>query len=815
MKRKRTVIGISVAAVLAVCAVVLAVVFGVRSAKPHVHEYDFSALSWEWEESGSARASASCACGEKLALQAEISQTTLVPATCEETGKALFTAKINSNGMEYTDAREFDLPALGHEYDYSAVIWSWEEDGTATANAPCKRGGHTLTLTPEIEEEILVEPTCDSEGSARYTARIANGGTDTYLRKLSALGHDYQAEFIWETDRSAATLHLTCKRGCGAAHSERIEAELSHTEPTCEHNGSDTYTVRTVYEGKTYDEAFVKNIPANNHDYDYTAVEWLWQDRTAKAVVRCRRDKNHTLQCETEVSEEIIKQPACEEAGEGRYTARFEREGMEFSDERVLPIPALGHDYDFESAVWQWEGTESATATVSCARDPFHHLKVLSAEIAVTDEVKATCTKAGYKKYTATVTDGGKEYTDAKWAEIPKGEHVFEAAEFWDNGSHELICKECGHSELAAHENGEDGICTLCGMSTWLYYTVINADGSAASVSPFAFADSAYKKVVIPSRYFNGGVMAEVEYLVFKNSPTIESVVISEGIDEISDHAFYGCSSLKEVTCPDVVRISDHAFAECKSLTEFVCPKGVTALASAAFQNCTALTKVTLPNGLQQIYDEVFSGCSALSEIELPQTVTLIDNMAFYQCSSLTQINLPKENIAMSVPTGLHTIGVGAFAGCSITELTIPSSVTSIGSGAFTECSDLKSVVFLGELERLEDLIFGLCTELTEITLPRGLKQIGETAFAFCISLTNIVLPSGLESIGEQAFAGCYALREVVIPKSVTHIGANAFEGARRVVIYCEAASKPQGWEDGWNNDRPVYWAYEEDLVNG
>lgn len=494
MKRKRTVIGISVAAVLAVCTVVLAVVFGVRSAKPHVHEYDFSALSWEWAGSGSARASASCACGEKLAFQAEISQTTLVPATCEETGKALFTAKINSDGVEYTDAREFDLPALGHEYDYSAVIWSWEEDGTATAY---------------------------------------------------------------------------------------------------------------------------------------------------------------------------------------------------------------------------------------CARDPFHHLKVLSAEIAVTDEVKATCTKAGYKKYTATVQDDeGKQYTDEKWAEIPKGEHVFEAAEFWNNDSHELICKECGHSELAAHENGEDGICTLCGMSTWLYYTVINADGSAISVSPFAFDDSAYKKVVIPSRCFNGGVMAEVEYLVFKNSPTIESVVISEGIDEISDHAFYGCSSLKEVTCPDVVRISDHAFAECKSLTEFVCPKGVTALASAAFQNCTALTKVTLPNGLQQIYDEVFSGCSALSEIELPQTVTLIDNMAFYQCSSLTQINLPKENIAMSVPTGLHTIG-------------------------------------------------------------------------------------------EQAFAGCYALREVVIPKSVTHIGANAFEGARRVVIYCEAASKPQGWEDGWNNDRPVYWAYEEDLVNG
>lgn len=726
MKRKRAVIGISVGAVLAVCTVVLAVVFGVRLArKPlHVHEYDFSALSWEWEGSGSARASASCACGEKREFQAEISQTPIVPATCEDTGRSLFTAKINADGAEYTDAREFDLPALGHEYDYSAIVWSWEEDGTATANAPCKRGEHSLTLTPVIEEEILLEPACDSEGSALYTARIPDGeGSDTYLRKLPALGHDYEAEFIWENDRSSATLNLTCKRGCGKTHSERIEAELSRTEPTCEHNGSDTYTVRTVYEGKTYDESFVKNIPAIDHDYDYTAVEWLWQERTAKAVVRCRRDKNHTLQCETEVSEEIIKQPVCEEAGEGRYTAVFEREGREFSDEKLFPISALGHEYDFAYAVWEWEGTESATATAYCARDPFHHLKVLSAEIAVTDEAKATCTKAGYKKYTATVTDDeGKQYTDEKWAEIPKGEHVFEAAEFWNNDSHELICKECGHSELAAHENGEDGICTLCGMSTWLCYTVIDADGSAVSVSPFTDGETgapSYKKAVIPSRCFHGKGMAEVEYLVFKNCPSIESVVISKGIDEISSNAFYGCSSLIEVTCPDAVRISDHAFAECKSLTEFVCPNGVTVLPSAVFQNCTALKKVTLPNGLQQIYDEVFSGCSSLSEIELPQTVTLIGNMAFYKCSSLTQINLPKGIIA-DVPAGLHTIG-------------------------------------------------------------------------------------------ERAFAGCSALSEIVIPKSVESIGSNAFEGARRVVIYCETASKPQGWADGWNSDRPVYWAYEEE----
>ncbi len=46
MKKKRVIIGISVAAVLAACAIVLGVVFGVRAKKPtHEHEFDYNSIT--------------------------------------------------------------------------------------------------------------------------------------------------------------------------------------------------------------------------------------------------------------------------------------------------------------------------------------------------------------------------------------------------------------------------------------------------------------------------------------------------------------------------------------------------------------------------------------------------------------------------------------------------------------------------------------------------------------------------------------------------------------------------------------------------
>ena len=102
------------------------------------------------------------------------------------------------------------------------------------------------------------------------------------------------------------------------------------------------------------------------------------------------------------------------------------------------------------------------------------------------------------------------------------------------------------------------------------------------------------------------------------------------------------------------------------------------------------------------------------------------------------------------------------------------------------------------------------CANLYKVIIEEGLTSIGDEAFSDCTGLYNISLPKSLTSIGVNAFYECYNLKEVFISKSVTYIGSNAFYGCTRVFIYCEAESKPESWNDYWNeNGGPVFWYRE------
>ena len=92
--------------------------------------------------------------------------------------------------------------------------------------------------------------------------------------------------------------------------------------------------------------------------------------------------------------------------------------------------------------------------------------------------------------------------------------------------------------------------------------------------------------------------------------------------------------------------------------------------------------------------------------------------------------------------------------------------------------------------------------------------SIGDEAFYNCISLINVSIPNSITSIGNFAFRNCYSLTSVVIPDSVTSIGYYAFFDCPNLTIYCEAQSKPDGWDYRWNPDNcPVVWGYATDIM--
>lgn len=77
--------------------------------------------------------------------------------------------------------------------------------------------------------------------------------------------------------------------------------------------------------------------------------------------------------------------------------------------------------------------------------------------------------------------------------------------------------------------------------------------------------------------------------------------------------------------------------------------------------------------------------------------------------------------------------------------------------------------------------------------------------------ITHIDIPNGVTVIGEYAFWFCSSLTSINIPDNVTTIGVDAFRGCSNLTIYCEADSKPKGWNADWNSSNcPVVWGYKK-----
>ena len=66
---------------------------------------------------------------------------------------------------------------------------------------------------------------------------------------------------------------------------------------------------------------------------------------------------------------------------------------------------------------------------------------------------------------------------------------------------------------------------------------------------------------------------------------------------------------------------------------------GVTEIGNSAFRGCTSLTSVEIPKGVTSINFQVFSGCTSLASVTIPDSVTEIGWQAFSGCTSLTIIN--------------------------------------------------------------------------------------------------------------------------------------------------------------------------------
>ena len=204
------------------------------------------------------------------------------------------------------------------------------------------------------------------------------------------------------------------------------------------------------------------------------------------------------------------------------------------------------------------------------------------------------------------------------------------------------------------------------------------------------------------------------------------------------------------------------------NLKTVIIGEGVTNVSNYALFFLPAATQVTLPDSVTSIGRYGIAMCSKLTGMSIPKGVTGIGDFGLAG-NGLT---------AVTLPDGLQSLGRGAFDSCaSLTNTTLPAAITAVPGKCFADCTKLLNVKYAGTVTAIGDLAFESCKALTAAPIPETVTEIGASAFTGCTALTDVTIPAGVSTIPEDCFRGCTALADIDLPGTVTHVGYNAFTG--------------------------------------
>ncbi|MBQ6451832.1 MAG: hypothetical protein IJJ29_07920, partial [Solobacterium sp.] len=241
--------------------------------------------------------------------------------------------------------------------------------------------------------------------------------TQTKEMPMPPKGHTYVYDgFEWDDDYHNAYALFLCDRG-DLDEPERVTARVSltdHQEPGCEEEGYDTYTASVEAEEsldhQSHSDSMTKTLSPVGHDWNYTGFTWTEDGNggyTATVSFTCANDPSHTTVAEAVTDFASATTPSCDEPGRIVYTAVLSAvdspNGQEYTDEKVIETPALGHEWKYRDFAWYGndEAGYTAEAIYVCERNNDHTMPVPA--IVTSRPVEPTCEEEGGILYTAEV----------------------------------------------------------------------------------------------------------------------------------------------------------------------------------------------------------------------------------------------------------------------------------------------------------------------------------------------------------------------------------------------------------------------------
>ncbi|MGM9950152.1 MAG: leucine-rich repeat protein [Lysinibacillus sp.] len=169
-------------------------------------------------------------------------------------------------------------------------------------------------------------------------------------------------------------------------------------------------------------------------------------------------------------------------------------------------------------------------------------------------------------------------------------------------------------------------------------------------ISAYAFSDTALEEVVVPS-----GIEFLGNFLFF-NCRKLRTVSLQEGLKNIGNSSFAGCSALEEIEIPGTVEmIRKDAFKQCRNLKNLTFNGVLEIIELSAFSGCTGITYVEAPFSSDmfiELYDEkreIFKN-NPLKLSELPVDYIRIGDV-FPDIDTILWESTSTEELAQPLPT--------------------------------------------------------------------------------------------------------------------------------------------------------------------
>ncbi len=272
----------------------------------------------------------------------------------------------------------------------------------------------------------------------------------------------------------------------------------------------------------------------------------------------------------------------------------------------------------------------------------------------------------------------------------------------------------------------------------------------------------------------------------------ITSVTFGEGITKIGKNTFNNCVNLTKIEIPssdNSIEISEYAFYKCTSLKSVDLPSNVASLGYATFGDCESLETVTIHNDSITLANSVFLNITGAITIKCNPDSTAStyakEQSITRECISdhewKSEFETDKEaNPFEDGQKSRHCKNCDAKTDVQAIPKTGSASGTfSCRGKTFTYTVDstgLLTVSGTGDLDRTSTTPYpweSYQKYITKLVLKSGIQAI--CGFRYYENLKEIELPDTATNLYAMAFEGCSKLEQVTIPNSVNYVQTCAF----------------------------------------